>query len=123
MFGRRIRLGSLLGFEIRFGDDRGGAVWIDLAACTPEITALVVKNSGGVLKEQGGKPALALTPEEAATRDSEMIACEIECRRAGHPVVFVDLPIAGLDGPPRRGIAAAAEGGAASVAGAEGEDA
>lgn len=105
------------GFAIRFGDDWGGTVWVHADACTPEITALVVKHSGGVLKEENGKPALALSPEDAATKDSEMIACEIECRRAGHPVVFVDLPIAGLDGPPRRGIAAAAESGAASVGG------
>jgi hypothetical protein len=26
------------------------------------------------------------------------VALEIECRRAGRPVVFVDLPIEGLDG-------------------------
>lgn len=74
-----------------------GRVWIDLARCTPEATALAVKHSGGVLREEGGKPALAVSEAEAASKDSEMIACEIECLRAGEPVVFVDLPIPGLD--------------------------
>lgn len=103
-------------FAIRFGGDWGGSVWIDVERCTPEITDLVVKHSGGVLKkDEQGFPTLAISKEEAASRDSEMIACEIECIRAGHPVVFVDLPITGLDSEASHGIAAAIEGGAATV--------
>lgn len=75
----------------------GGRVWIDHAACDAAATQLVVQHSAGLLREQGGKPVLAVSEEEIAGKDSELIACEIECRRAGRPVLFVDLPIAGLD--------------------------
>lgn len=74
-----------------------GRVWIDISRCTPEVTALVVRHSGGVLRDDNGSPALAISGEDAASKDSEMIACEIECWRAGEPVVFVDLPVLGLD--------------------------
>ena len=74
-----------------------GRVWIDLANCDAEATALVVQHGSGLFKEADGKPALAATSEELDSKDSELIACEIECLRAGRPVVFVDLPIPGLD--------------------------
>ncbi|MEC9373333.1 MAG: ATP-grasp domain-containing protein, partial [Planctomycetota bacterium] len=98
-------------FRIQFAGADGGRVWIDHSKCTPEVSALVVKHSGGVLKLEDNLPLLAISEEDAATKDSEMIACEIECRRAGHPVVFVDLPIPGIDVPAPRGIAAATESG------------
>lgn len=109
---------TALSFPIRFGGDVGASVWIDLDQCTAAVTDLIVKHSGGVLKNEGGKPALEVDEETAAGKDSELIACEIECARAGHEVVFVDLPIAGIDGPARTGIAAAVEGGAAGTEGA-----
>ena len=56
--------------------------------------------SSGVLKDDGtGLPAIACDEQTAAKSDSEFIACEIECLRAGRPVLFVDLPIAGIDCP------------------------
>ncbi|HQY89580.1 MAG TPA: hypothetical protein PK402_13085, partial [Tepidisphaeraceae bacterium] len=50
-----------------------------------------------LLKDDGGKPALGVTLEELATKDSELIACEVECRRDGIGGVFVELEIPGLD--------------------------
>ncbi len=75
----------------------GGRVWIDHSACDAATTQLVIQHSAGLLGEQGGRPVLAVSEEEVAGKDSELIACEIECRRAGAPVLFVNLPIPGLD--------------------------
>jgi succinyl-CoA synthetase beta subunit len=76
----------------------GGTVWIDHANCDAKTAQSVVDQSQGLLELDGdGRPVLAIELEEVATKDSELIACEIECRRAGHPVVFVDLAIEGLD--------------------------
>ncbi len=76
----------------------GGHVWIDTDRCDAELTARMAQWSSGILKDGGdGLPALACDEETAAKSDSEFIACEIECLRAGRPVLFVDLPIDGLD--------------------------
>ena len=76
----------------------GGHVWINTSECDADLTAKMAEWSGGLLEDDGnGVPTLAVTPEEAAKADSEFIACEIECLRAGRPVLFVDLPIAGID--------------------------
>lgn len=88
-----------LSLPLRFGQGWRGAVWIDLARCTPDAAALIAESSGGVLESRDGRPALAIDPDEAMTKDSEMIRCEIECFRAAAPFVFVDCPIPGLDAP------------------------
>lgn len=91
---------SALTFPLRFGAGEHaweGSVWIDVQACDAATTALLVKHSNGVLRENGGRPELAIPEADAASKDSEMIACEIEARRAGKPVLFVDLPIPELD--------------------------
>jgi len=76
----------------------GGTVWIDHRACTPEVAKRVIEHSAELLKlDADGRPVLAVDEEEIANKDSELIACEIECFRAGHPVLFVDLAIEGLD--------------------------
>ncbi len=75
----------------------GGKVWIDGDRCDAETTAFVVEQSQGLLRELDGKPELAVGEKEVADKDSELVALEIECRRAGRPVVFVDLPVEGLD--------------------------
>ncbi len=75
----------------------GGTVWID-AARWGEIGSVVVEHSHGLLKDVGGRPALAVAQEEIAGKDSELIACEVECRMAGADIVFVDLDIPGLEG-------------------------
>lgn len=86
----------------------GGDVWIDLPSCDAHTTDLIIRHSAGLLHDESGKPALAVAQEEVAGKDSEFIACEIECRRAGRPVVFVDLPIPGLDDEPLPDASAAA---------------
>lgn len=76
----------------------GGRVWIDSASCDEEATALIVEHAQGLMQRDAatGRPVLAVPEDEVAGRDSEFIALEIECRRAGRPVVFVDLEIPGL---------------------------
>ncbi len=74
-----------------------GTVWIDHEQCDAATTALVVDNSNGLLRAEGDRPVLAVGAEDVAGKDSELVALEIECRRAGRPVVFVDLPVEGLD--------------------------
>ena len=75
-----------------------GTVWIDHQQCDAATTALVVDNSGGLLRARNELPVLAVAADDVAGKDSELVALEIECRRAGRPVVFVDLPVEGLDG-------------------------
>ena len=78
----------------------GGRVWIDHGRCIvePSVSELVVANSSWLLKlDERGHPVLAVSEAEVANKDSELIACEIECIRAGFPVLFVDLPVQGLD--------------------------
>jgi succinyl-CoA synthetase beta subunit len=75
----------------------GGAVWIDHVRCDPTITEFVIEHSSGLLKKENGLPVLAVSKEDAAGKDSEFIALEMECRRAGMRVVYVDLPIPGID--------------------------
>ena len=79
-----------------FGIDRG-TVWIDLANCDESTTDMVVNNSSGLFKNENGQPVVAVANEDIVGKDSELIACEIEMHRAGKPVVFVDIPIAGID--------------------------
>jgi succinyl-CoA synthetase beta subunit len=85
-------VGSSFSFAIS-----GGTVWIDTDQCDSLTTSFIVSQSSGLLKDADGKPALASSPEEIAGKDSELIALEIECRRAGKAVVFVDLPVEGID--------------------------
>jgi succinyl-CoA synthetase beta subunit len=76
----------------------GGRTWIDTASCDETITKQVVEHGSGLFKSEAGVPTLAVTPEDAAGKDSEFIACEIELRRAGCPVVFVELDMPDLTG-------------------------
>ncbi|MCA9770804.1 MAG: hypothetical protein KC466_00255 [Myxococcales bacterium] len=75
-----------------------GRVWIDHAQCTPDAAACAVQHSANLLKlNANGKPECAVGDDEVAGKDSELIACEIECRRAGYPIVFVDLELPSVD--------------------------
>jgi len=79
---------------------QGGVVWIDHEQGDPEANRFCIAQSSGLLEaNDAGMPVLAVPEDEVAGKDSEMIACEIECGRAGHSVLFVDMPIAGLDEP------------------------
>jgi succinyl-CoA synthetase beta subunit len=69
---------------------RGGRVWIDPAAWKGH-SAEIIARGGGLLRDDGGRPALTLPEADAATKDSEFIACEVECRRDGIEGLFVEL--------------------------------
>jgi succinyl-CoA synthetase beta subunit len=75
---------------------KGGRVWLDPAAWKKNAPAIVAR-SGGLLRDDQGRPASTLPPEHLAPRDSDFIACEVECRRAGVEGVFVELDVPGLD--------------------------
>ncbi len=90
------RMPPFAGRSFSFPINRG-TVWIDHDRCDAAATKLVVERSGGLLAEFDRKPVLAVKPEEIVDKDSELVALEVECRRAGRPVVYVDLPVPGLD--------------------------
>jgi succinyl-CoA synthetase beta subunit len=75
---------------------KGGRIWIDGTAWKKHATA-IISRANGLLKDNNGKPAITVKPEEFMTKDSDMIACEIECLRDGIEGIFVELDIPGLD--------------------------
>jgi succinyl-CoA synthetase beta subunit len=75
---------------------KGGKLWIDGEAWKRHASGIVPRASG-LLRDEGGRPALAVTSEELMGKDSELIACEVECRNAGVDGVFVELMIRGLE--------------------------
>jgi succinyl-CoA synthetase beta subunit len=75
---------------------KNGRVWIDTARW-PEIRAAVETHSGGLIIDHDGAPIAALSDEEFATKDSELLACDVECRLAGIEGFYLELEIPGLD--------------------------
>ena len=75
---------------------KNGRVWIDTARW-PEVRAAVETHSGGLIIDRDGAPASALPNEEFATKDSELLACDVECRLAGIEGFYLELEIPGLD--------------------------
>jgi hypothetical protein len=75
---------------------KNGHVWID-TACWPEIRAAVETHSGGLIIDHDGAPIAALPNEEFATKDSELLACDVECHLAGIEGFYLELEIPGLD--------------------------
>src|SRR5438094_511797 len=76
---------------------KSGRVWID-AAEWPQIRRAVETHSGRLIVDHAGAPVAALASEEFATRDSELLACDVECRLAGVEGFYLELDIPGLDG-------------------------
>ncbi len=74
----------------------GGVLWIDTPNWT-RAASVAVEHSAGLLADEAGTPRITVRDEELAGKDSELIACEIECLRAGTPAVFVELEIPGLE--------------------------
>ena len=54
-------------------------------------------HSGGLIVDRDGKPAAALGAAEFATKDSELLACDVECRLADVDGFYLELEIPGLD--------------------------
>jgi succinyl-CoA synthetase beta subunit len=75
---------------------KAGHVWIDTSRW-PQIRAAVEEHSGGLIVDRVGVPALSLPSEEFATKDSELLACDVECRLAGVEGFYLELDIPGLD--------------------------
>ncbi len=75
---------------------KGGRVWIDSAKWSA-IRPAVETHSGGLIVDRDGAPASALASEEFANKDSELLACDVECRLAGVEGFHLELGIPGLD--------------------------
>jgi succinyl-CoA synthetase beta subunit len=75
---------------------KNGRVWIDTAQW-PQIRSAVETHSGGLIVDREGAPAAALPSEEFATKDSELLACDVECRLAGIEGFYLELDIPGLN--------------------------
>ncbi|RLS63498.1 MAG: hypothetical protein DWH97_09810 [Planctomycetota bacterium] len=74
----------------------GGRVWID-GAQWKSNGAKIVAQSSGLLRDDQSAPALAVDADKFASKDSELIACEVECRMLGLDGFFVELDVMGLD--------------------------
>jgi succinyl-CoA synthetase beta subunit len=75
---------------------KNGRVWIDTLRW-PEIRGAVEIHSGGLIIDRDDAPAAALPSEEFATKDSELLACDVECRLAGIEGFYLELDIPRLD--------------------------
>jgi succinyl-CoA synthetase beta subunit len=72
---------------------RDGKLWIDLASWEKNSPAIIARSTG-LLRDENGGPAPA---QDLTAKDSELIACEVECRRSGIEGIYVQLDIPGLD--------------------------
>ena len=76
---------------------KGGRVWIDTSKW-PQICRAVETHSGGLIVDRGGAPVTApLSGDEFANKDSELLACDVECRLGGVEGFYLELDIPGLD--------------------------
>ena len=75
---------------------KNGRVWIDTTSW-PQIRAAVETHSGGLIVDREGAPAVVLPGEEFAAKDSELLACDVECRLTGVDGFYLELDIPGLD--------------------------
>src|SRR6059058_4957296 len=75
---------------------KGGRAWIDSAHWS-QIHGAVETHSGGLLVDRAGTPVSSVPGEEFATKDSELLACDVECRLGGVEGFYFELDIPGLD--------------------------
>ena len=75
---------------------KNGRVWIDTARW-PQIRSAIETHSGGLIVDRKGAPASSLPDEEFVTKDSELLACDVECRLAEVEGFYLELDIPGLD--------------------------
>jgi succinyl-CoA synthetase beta subunit len=75
---------------------KSGRVCIDTAKW-PEIRRAVETHSGGLIVDRAGAPVAGPPNEEFANKDSELLACDVECRLAGVEGFYLELDIPGLD--------------------------
>ena len=75
---------------------KGGRAWVDTARW-PQIRGFVETHSSGLIVDRANAPFVMLPAEEFATKDSELLACSVECRMAGVEGFFLQLDVPGLD--------------------------
>jgi hypothetical protein len=75
---------------------KNGRVWIDNTKWS-EIRHAIETQSGGLILDRAGRPAISLASEEFANKDSELLACDVECRLAGVEGFYLELDIPGLN--------------------------
>jgi succinyl-CoA synthetase beta subunit len=75
---------------------KSGRVWIDTVQWQ-QIRSAVETHSGGLIVDRDGAPTPSVPSEEFATKDSELLACDVECRLAGVEGFHLELDIPGLN--------------------------
>jgi hypothetical protein len=75
---------------------KNGRVWIDTAQW-PQIRNAIETHSGGLIVDRNRAPTPSLPGEEFATKDSELLACDVECRLAGIEGFYLELDIPALN--------------------------
>lgn len=76
---------------------KNGTVHIDAEAWKTKAGAIIAR-ANATLKNDNGVPTPTMTNEEFLAKDSDMIACEVECRRDGIDGVFVELTMPMIEG-------------------------
>ena len=74
---------------------KSGRVWIDTGMWS-QIRRAVETYSGGLIVDRSGAPVISISAEEFASKDSELLACDVECRIAGVDGFYLELDIPGL---------------------------
>jgi succinyl-CoA synthetase beta subunit len=75
---------------------KNGRVSIDTARW-PQIRSAIEMHSDELIVDRKGVPTRSLPEEEFATKDSELLACDVECRLAGIEGFYLELDIPGLN--------------------------
>src|SRR5216110_2461369 len=75
---------------------KNGRLWIDTVQW-PQIRSAIETHSGGLIVDREGVPAPSLPDEEFANKDSELLACDVECRLSGIEGFYLELDIPGLN--------------------------
>jgi succinyl-CoA synthetase beta subunit len=75
---------------------KNGCVWIDTKQW-PQVRTAVETHSGGLIMDRKGTPTPSLPDEEFATKDSELLACDVECRLAEVEGFYLELDVPGLN--------------------------
>jgi succinyl-CoA synthetase beta subunit len=75
---------------------KNGRVWIDTKQWS-KIRSTIETHSGGLIVDRKDTPTPSLPSEEFATKDSELLACDVECRLAEVEGFYLELDIPRLN--------------------------
>jgi succinyl-CoA synthetase beta subunit len=75
---------------------KNGRVWIDTKQWS-KIRSAIETHSGGLIVDRKDTPTPSLASEEFATKDSELLACDVECRLAEVEGFYLELDIPRLN--------------------------